>query len=138
MWLQKKTLKKKHCQVGSFCKNSTSWVFTQNIPSKNLHDFFYIIYNLRNIFHFINNIYLKYIGKKTTNILQARQYLNSLIRNCRIIDRRSFLRRYTVLNHKLHVSNYGDVSIWVNKQDEVLFHKFDVISVYCWQHVFCF
>ena len=29
--ITKKTLEKKHCQVGSFCKNSTSWVFTQNI-----------------------------------------------------------------------------------------------------------
>ena len=58
-----KKLLKKHYQVGTFCKNSTSWVFTQNIPSKNLHVFFYIIYNLRNIFPFINNIYLKYIRK---------------------------------------------------------------------------
>ena len=54
-----KKLLKKHYQVGTFCKNSTSWVFTQNIPR---NFFFYIIYNLTNIFPFINNIYM-YIRK---------------------------------------------------------------------------
>lgn len=80
--------------------------------------FFYIIHNLRNIFPFINNIYFKYIRKNNQyftgkTILELshqklQNYWPSLFSATIPI----------VLNHKLHVRNYGDVSIWVNNSKQ--------------------